>query len=236
MYDKELIKKNFKKSLLTYDDNAIVQKKMAKKLLSELPCDNFDDILEIGSYSGILTKEIIRAIDYRTYLAIDIIDCYDSIKNLDSRIDFKNVDIENFEIEKKFDLIIANASLQWCSNLEKTILELKLHLKKNGILAISIFGENNFYEIRNTFDVGLNYPSENDIKKIFSKKAKIIKEKEILEFKNPKEILKHIKYTGVNSISKTNLKISEIKEKMQILDKIYKNKLTYEPLYIIDFE
>lgn len=234
MPDKELIKKNFKKSLLTYDNNAIVQKIMAQKLVSNLKEKKFKNILEIGSYSGILTKEIVKNFRFETYLALDIIDSFDLIKNTDSKIEFQKIDIENFKTNKKFDLIIANASLQWCDNFDETIQKLKSYLAPNGILAISVFTKENLYEIKKTFNIGLNYLSDEDIKRTFSKNAKIIKEKEILQFKNPKDILRHMKYTGVNSISKTNFTISQIKEKMKILEEIYQNKLTYTPLYIID--
>jgi len=232
MLDKELIKTKFQKSLLTYDENAVVQKKMAKKLVSLIEKKNFKNILEIGSYSGILTKEIIKNFEFENYFAIDIADSFEYIKKLNPKIKFQCCDIEKIDLNEKFDLIISNASLQWCNDFKKVILKLKSHLNKNGILAISTFNTDNLLEIKNAFNIGLNYISKDEIKKILPD-CEIFEDSEILKFQNSFEILKHLKLTGVNSISKKTLNLSEIKENLKILDEKYQNQLTYKPLYIL---
>ena len=58
MIDKSLVKKRFSKSLKTYDDNAIVQKQMAEKLVDFLPKKEFNSVLEIGCATGLLTKQL----------------------------------------------------------------------------------------------------------------------------------------------------------------------------------
>lgn len=232
MLDKELIKKNFKKSLLTYNQNAIVQNKMAQKLVELLPNHSFEDILEIGSYTGVLTNIICEKIKFDSYLALDIIDSCDFIKKINSKIDFIKTDIENFETTKKFDLIIANASLQWCNNFGDTIKKLKTFLKKGGILAFSIFSDKNLIEIKDIFEVGLKYPEIDNLKMLL-RDSKIVKNKETLKFKSSLELLKHLKFTGVNSINSKKLSYVEIKNKLKLLDEKYQNTLTYEPLYVI---
>ena len=211
MLDKNLIENKFKNSINFYDD-----------------------ILEIGSYSGILTKKIVEKFDFENYLAIDIVDSFHKIENLSPKISFQKIDVEKFTTDRKFDLIIANASLQWCNDFSNTIQKLKTFLNDNGILAITIFSTDNFYEIKDVFNVSLKYKTIEEIEEIFSKNARIIQEIHTLQFKTPKELLKHLKLTGVNAITKNSLSVSEIKEKMEILEKSYQNKLTYKPIYIID--
>lgn len=232
MLDKELIKNKFQKSLLTYSNHAIVQKDMAEKL-SDFLDKNYDDILEIGSYSGLLTNEIVKKVNFKNYCAIDIIDSFKYIKNLSPKIKFILGDIESIRIKEKYDLIISSSSLQWCENFSKIIKKLKSYLKPEGHLAIAIFGKKNLYQIKDVFGVSLNYPDISEIKDLFSDNAKIIEETITLQFNNPLEILKHLKYTGVNSL-KNDIKYCEIKEKMKILEEKYQNKLTYNPIYIID--
>ena len=70
---KELIKNNFKKSISTYDEYAFVQKKISKKLASLIKVKKVNSILEIGSYSGLLTKEIVKNVEFKNYSAVDII-------------------------------------------------------------------------------------------------------------------------------------------------------------------
>lgn len=234
MLDKTLISKNFSKSLNTYNDYALIQKDMAKKLISLIKKKKFNNILEIGSYTGFLTQLAVENFEFNNYLALDIINSFDFIKNLSPKINFLKEDIENFQTDKKFDLIIANASLQWCNDLENVIKKLKTNLADNGLIAISIFSKKNFIEIKETFNIGLNYFSIEEIKSFFSTKAIIQEEIKTLQFKNPNEILEHLKKTGVNSVSKKPLKISVIKKNLKILEEKYQNQLTYNPIYIID--
>ena len=234
MLDKNFIAKKFENSINFYDDNAIIQELMAKKLISLIEKKKFKNILEIGSYSGLLTKKAVEKFDFDNYLALDIVDSFDKIKNLSPKITFEKNDVEEFNTNQKFDLIIANASLQWCLDFENTIKKLKSYLNKGGIIAVSIFALDNFYEIRDSFNVSLKYKTIDEIEKVFSENVKIIQESHTLQFKNSKDLLKHIKLTGVNAISKENLSVVQIKNALKILEEKYQNKLTYKPVYIID--
>ncbi len=231
MLDKELIKSKFKKSILTYSNNAPIQKEIAQKLAGFINKD-CENILEIGSYSGFLTKEIVQKINFKKYLAIDIIDSFDFIKNLNSNIEFINADIETFELKEKYDLIISSSTLQWCNDFSKVVKKLKSHLSDNGKIALAIFGNKNLYEIKETLGISLNYPDINDIKHLFSKNALIFDEIKTLKFNSSKDILRHLKLTGVNAIQ-NNYSYSEIKKFLKIMDEKYQNTLTYNPLYII---
>ena len=167
-------------------------------------------------------------------MALDIVDSFAKIKNLSDKISFLQIDVEEFKCNKKFDLIIANASLQWCNDFQKTIKKLKSYLNEDGILAITTFATDNFYEIKDAFQISLKYQTIEEIQNIFSNNAKIIQEIHTLQFKNSKELLEHLKLTGVNAISKNTLTFKEIKIGLEIIEKKYQNKLTYKPVYIID--
>ena len=94
MLDKNFIAKKFENSINFYDDNAIIQELMAKKLISLIEKKKFKNILEIGSYSGLLTKKAVEKFDFDNYLALDIVDSFDKIKNLSPKITFeKNMKI-----------------------------------------------------------------------------------------------------------------------------------------------
>ena len=233
MLDKNFIEEKFKNSIDFYDDNAIIQDLMARKLLSLIDRNEFDNILEIGSYSGILTKKVIEKINFESYLALDIVNSFDKIKNLSDKISFIQADIEEFQTNKKFYLIIANASLQWCNDFEGTINKLKSFLNKNGMLAITTFASDNFFEIRDAFNISLKYQTIKELEDIFSPSATIIQEIHTLCFKNPQDLLKHFKLTGVNAISKNSLSYAQIKNSLKIIEEKYQNKLTYKPIYII---
>ena len=165
-------------------------------------------------------------------MAIDIIDSFDFIKDLNSNIEFINADIETFELKEKYDLIISSSTLQWCNDFSKVVKKLQSHLSDSGKIMLAIFGKKNLYEIKETLGISLNYPDINDIKHLFSKDALIFDEIKTLKFNSPKDILKHLKLTGVNAIQ-NNYSYSEIKKFLKIMDEKYQNTLTYNPLYII---
>ena len=73
---KSHIKKHFEKSMKNYDKNATVQKMMASKLVIELSkiCQKFDNILELGSGTGILSKQINDNISFKNYYANDLVE------------------------------------------------------------------------------------------------------------------------------------------------------------------
>lgn len=235
MLDKKLIKNKFKRSMETYDKNAFIQNLMAQKLIELIKDKKFKNILEIGSYTGILTKKLIDINpNFTSYTAIDIIkESKNYIKKIDNNIIFLNKDVEDFYTGQKFDLIIANASMQWCLDLSNTIKKLQSFLENEGIMAISLFSKNNFFEIKDIFNIGLNYPSPNEIKKIFDKEILIFDENYELNFDNTFDILKHLKLTGVNALKKESFSIKELKEKMKNYQLKYENKLTYNPMYVI---
>ena len=233
--DKNLIKNNFKKCLLTYEDNAIAQKQTANKLISLIKGRKYDNVLEIGSYSGYLTHLAIENLTIRNYSAIDIVDESEFlVKRINRNIKFYNYDIEEFKTSEKFDLILSNASLQWCSSLPKVIKKIKSYLSLGGVLAISIFQEGNLFEIKDAFNVGLDYPTIDKIKKLFSNTANIVEVDREIKFENPIEILKHLKLTGVNSLKKDILSIPQIKSGLRTLEEKYNNKITYKSVIIID--
>ena len=65
--DNKHIKKQFEKSMKDYDKNATVQDLMASKLVIKLSkiSTNFDNILELGSGTGLLTKRIAKNINFK---------------------------------------------------------------------------------------------------------------------------------------------------------------------------
>ena len=74
---KELIKRRFTKSLSTYHQKAMVQRRVAKRLgemaLDFLPMQ-MEKVLEIGYGTGLLTEEILTRFDLKTLYLNDLVE------------------------------------------------------------------------------------------------------------------------------------------------------------------
>ena len=236
--NKELIQSRFAKNLNNYNENAKIQKCMAERLISFISSKENLQILEIGCGTGFLTQLVCKNLNYKTYTAIDIVEeCKDYIFQIDSNINFIADDIENYikNSDKKFDLIISNASLQWVDNFEKTIRGLKDKLNIGGEFIFSTFGKENFREFYQILGTTLDYYSSKDLKKAFAD-LEIIAEEEIriMAFATPKDVLKHLQMTGVNAIENK----AWTKKDLKSFENAYLNlcsrrpTLTYNPIYV----
>ncbi len=148
--EKRLIHQRFAKNLSSYQQNAIIQKKMAENLVENIKKYeiNFDKILELGSGVGTLTNVIEKEFNFSQLTLVDIVenskDYHKNRKNTKIIIE----DMDNLKLDEKFNLIISNATIQWSENLEDLCQKLASMLEKNGLVALSTFGIENLLEIK----------------------------------------------------------------------------------------
>lgn len=240
MIDKSLVKKRFEKSLKTYDENAVIQKIMAEKLITLFNKTDFNSVLEIGCSTGVLTKELTSKIKFNQYFANDIVPKSEEyFKQIVPNGVFISGDIEKSELPNNFDLIISNACFQWLNSFENTVENLYNKLNDGGILAFSVFGDENLKEIKSIFNIPNKFYSLEDLKKIFSKYnvIKFEEEKHQLYFDSPLDVLKHLKYTGANALQHYKMTKSKLKMFEDKYNELYKKNdkvfLTYNPVYIV---
>ncbi|MCM1264615.1 MAG: malonyl-ACP O-methyltransferase BioC [Candidatus Gastranaerophilales bacterium] len=233
---KELIKQRFSKSLNTYQDSAIVQKQMAEKISENLSGLTFENILELGCGTGFVTKRIAANCKFSSYDAVDIVNgCESYIKQISNKINFINTDIEEYSTEKKYNLIISNASLQWLEDFESFVKKIKNNLADNGLFVFTLFGKENFKELKTITGKSLRYYSNEELAEIFNEfNLKISEDIITLNFQTPKDVLYHIKNTGVNSINQEHWTKSDLKQFEDDYLKLNNGKitLTYHPIYI----
>lgn len=239
--DYKNIKKQFEKSFNDYDKNALVQDLMASKMVIELSKiqNDFDNILELGSGTGLATKRIVNELNYKNYYANDMVEKSKFyLQKIVPQINFLCGNALKIKPNRKMDLIISNAMFQWFENLGKAIEILKFFLDKDGILAFSTFAPDNYKEIKDLTGLTLKYETPDEIKNILNKLGFEIlyceNFYEELSFNTPLELLAHMKKTGVNSLSDSTWTIKEVKEFCDKYSKKYpKTKLTYSPIIVI---
>ncbi|EIJ81760.1 SAM-dependent methyltransferase [Bacillus methanolicus PB1] len=158
MIDKQLLQKRFSESAKTYDQFANVQKKMADCLLKQLMMKRSDSsplhILEIGCGTGYLTAKLSRHFQHATITAIDLAPGMIEIAKQrisGKRIHFLCGDIEEMELNDRYDLILSNATFQWLNHLESTLSRLSSILNRDGMILFSTFGCKTFQELHTSF-------------------------------------------------------------------------------------
>ncbi|MGL4803694.1 MAG: methyltransferase domain-containing protein [Cetobacterium sp.] len=201
-------KMNFDKQFKNYDQNAVTQKKVAKKLLTFIDkSKKYDTILELGCGTGIFTKTLCENLNFTHLDLNDIFNTQDFFSNISYR-DFFVENMETLTI-KNYSLIVSSSAFQWVENLENLIYKTS---KNTSHLVFSIYSKGNLVEIFNHFGVSLDYKSTKEIYQILKKYYTFVEFQEdefTLEFSTPLKALKHLKETGVTGFSSSNYSLTK---------------------------
>lgn len=215
--DKQLVRRRFSRALGSYREHAVVQLAMASTLADIVgrfaPADKrFGRALEIGTGSGALTEALFSQCRIDTYIANDIVAesrsylCATPMRHPPSRFTFLYGDIETLnDLPGDLDLVASNATVQWLCDLEKFFGRIACCLKPGGLLAFSTFGPGNMRELASLERAALLYPEPLAIKALASRYFEPLLLQEELKqvtFGSPREVLCHIRKTGVNGLER----------------------------------
>lgn len=196
---------NFNKNFSTYGDYAVVQKKVACKLITLLEESHYGSILELGCGTGFFTRELVKNFKFDR---LDVNDYFNTTSYLEDIQYNKFIEGDMTKIHVgKYDLICSSSAFQWVEDLDSLFKNLS---NCTSNLVFSIYIEGNLIEIKNHFNISLNYLSLEEIFAIAKKYFKDVEcsqETFTLNFKTPLEALKHLKKTGVSGIGKTSLSV-----------------------------
>lgn len=238
LLNKDLIRQRFSRNIRTYNENAKIQKQMAQKLVTLLDNKSYDNILEIGCGTGILTELVSQKLIYKRYIANDIVpECEYYISGINKDIQFIQSDMYDYinSVDEYYDLIISNAAFQWIENFETFIKKLMASLKPNGILLFTTFGKENYREIYHVLGKTLHYYSVKELTELFKDYDRELDEEiRISAFGTPLDVLKHIKYTGVNALHNEKWTKKDLKNFEAGYNNFCSNRptLTYNPIYV----
>lgn len=249
--DKEIVKKRFGNKLASYHQEAFVQKQIATKLANlffEMNNVSINRALEVGCGTGFLTKQILTKTTANQLFINDLAEtAIIETEKVLTKLNFTNYqsivgDAENISFPENMDVVFSSSCFHWFNELSPFFKKIHSILNKSGYLVFSSYGEDNFNEIKKTMNIGLKYNSLQEQIRILSPYFNIIHAeewKEHIPFANPKEVLKHIKQTGVNAIIQKEFLG---KEKLQTFIESYQHHfsnsdnsvyLTYHPIIII---
>ncbi len=207
--DKERIARCFRQALATYNDHAIVQRQVGRRLLTLT--DEFSDIryeraLEIGCGTGLLTHELCRQKAVATLFLNDLVADFLPLVVMGLPERQGPVlcpcfgDIETIPLPSDLNLIISSSSFQWLADLPRFFQTLSRSLQAGGFLVFSLFGPGTLAEFRELTGVGLDYRRAEELAAILARDfivERVVEERIPLLLPNPRALLHHLRATGV---------------------------------------
>jgi malonyl-CoA O-methyltransferase len=240
------IHQRFSRSLTTYQDAAVVQKRMAislSELLKQTTAKrDFGTVLELGCGTGLLTDTFASCFTWENLYLYDLIDACKSYHTHRENATFQVADINTFADYPQADLILAGATFQWVHDIDALLHRLGHALKPGGLLAFTTFASGNLREVSAITGAGLSYLTEDELctKLIQAGFNPEVSEQQVMVevFCSPRAVLAHLKATGVTASSENRV---WTKTSLQTFEKHYnifktadnQYPLTYTPLICV---
>lgn len=246
--NKDRIRQRFASASATYDSQAVIQLRMAEKLLAllgEYLATTPARILEVGCCTGLLTERLQKRFDQAsTFYVNDLVADFRTrvAKRLenDPRLIFMAGDIEKLAIPEDLDLVVSSSTLHWLEDLPAFFRNLSSKIVPGGTLCFSIYGTCNLAEVRAITGIGLDYLDLAELKSLVGDYFEILtceEEKVKLSFDDPLVLLKHLRETGVNALDARPWTLSRLEYFRQEYTTRFSSGegvvLTYHPMYCI---
>lgn len=223
LLDKLLVAHSFKASAATYEDNATVQRQISRQLISRLhdhDIGGFGRVLEIGCCTGILTELLVSQFALDTLYLNDIVEefCSATSHRIAGRVQQLHIlpgDIEQSSLPTELDMVISSATFQWMTDLPTLLTRIHLALCDNGYVVFSIFGPGTMGEIAALTGRSLSYHRPEIIKQMVADRFRLISqhsETTQLYFPGVREVLQHIRKTGVGGLGSSPVLKGKFKE------------------------
>lgn len=158
--DKLLVRRAFNRVARQYDAAALLQHEVGKRMVERLDAVRINPalIIDAGAGTGLHTRALLQRYKNTHVIALDIAE--NMLREtqrqtpfwqrwIDRRQALVCADIDALPLRaNSADLIFSNLTLQWCNDLDSTLLELRRALKPGGLLMFSSFGPDTLKELR----------------------------------------------------------------------------------------
>jgi len=226
--------KEFSRFAHEYDRHNMIQTEVAKRLIAKLPKSDYQSILDIGSGSGEVAKNLSSSeIAYVQLTAFDssaemlaIHPSSEKIVKVQGDFNAKNF-ILDLPLDS-YELILSSSALQWSQNLDHTLDELS---QLSNSLYAGIFTSNTFQTLHKTANISSPiYTAGYLQQKIEShyERVNFALHSYRLYFDSVREMFRYIKKSGVSSGEK-KLSYQETKALMKNYPLDY---LEFEVLFV----
>ena len=247
--DKTLVGTRFGSGTATYDSHAAVQTDAVERLVEMIRMHGMTSeigaarnaVLEIGSGSGFLTRKIAAMVNEAMMTIWDLAAPMPDGLPPGRRYDFANCDAE-LALRRvraaSFDHIFSASTIQWFNSPESFVHDCHRALRPGGCAFLTTYTRGNRHEISDITGNALPLLTPGRWRELAEPLFDIIAfeayERD-LDFESPADVLRHLKLTGVNSLSRSSrgtVSVRTIIDRYPMrLDGRY--HLTYRPIIMI---
>ncbi len=248
--NKAALARRFSRSMATYERAAVVQREMADQLVADLlsvsGVDRFDRVLELGCGTGLLTERILERCRPGCLVLNDLVaECAETARHAGLRepavtVQFVHGDMETAEFPHPQDLIASSAVVQWAADPEGLLTRMAGLLRRGGVLAVASFGPLNLQEVSHLTGSSLPYKSAEEWRSGLAGRYEVLSVREnvrTLWYSSAREVLQHLKETGVNSPDARPWPPSKTKRFCRAYEAAFghagKVPLTYHPVFMV---
>lgn len=242
--DKSLVSRRFGASQATYGRHAVVQKRISQRLYSELLryAGNTDGtVIEVGAGHGFLTGLYAPAHKGGPVMLWDIAAVGPDLDGMGTDIRTEICDAEiriRRQPSESAAFILSASTIQWFNSPSGFLRECERVLAPGGWLAISTFVQGNLPELAELCGTGLQLPTADAWRTMIPPELEVLVRtsgEERLSFDSPREVLEHLRLTGVNAVDYGR---SPMVLARRILENFPRDEqgrctLTFRPIYII---
>lgn len=153
--DRQQARRAFEKAADGYDEAAVLQQEIGRRLLERLDVIHCDPgrILDLGAGTGACARSLMQRYPLADIIALDI--AHAMLRKTQARIGDTRyltcvcADGERLPFaDNSFDFIFSNLMLQWCTELIPVFTELRRVLRPGGLLLFTSFGPDTLMELR----------------------------------------------------------------------------------------
>ncbi len=239
------VQRSFSRSFDTYHDAASQQAWIANKLVQELhdhgAPTHFQSAFELGAGTGHLTQQLCNQFEITQFTVNDLSPEAKATAQ-QAGADFLCGDARSISWPQNLDLIASASMIQWMSDPAAFLQQAASALATDGWLAISGFGPAQYRELHRVGSTamapGLMHPTQ---------MAEAVKDRldiiaigqsiNTLSFETPRDVLKHLRKTGVNGRAQSTWTKSRLAAFSDVYKSLFADEngvsLTYNPTWII---
>ena len=227
------IVKEFSRFAYEYNKYNVIQKEVAKRLVSYVPKGVYNKILDLGSGDGAIYNAFNQNdIKFNKFVAFDfskeMLAIHPENENIQKIcMDFNQPNLFSMFKKNEFDLLISSSALQWSSNLLSLLTAIAPIAKEH---YFSFFTANTFRTLHKTANIISPIYSKEELittlNKVFNYEMEVVEY--TLEFDSVYEMLKYIKKSGVGG----GVKPLSYKQTKNLLENYPLEYLEFEVLFV----